>query len=144
MCIDCDTAKVRMWHAFTASCKGCQARALSRGPLYHESHKQGLQTQLYRKQLERLGLTHAQVKAAHDADAMNSRPKSMAQMVADGYKPGCTGKQSFTHWADAEKRAKLMRANNGSTCKVEPYSCKACGKIHIGQSRERKKHKEMA
>ena len=142
MCIDCDTSKQRIWHAFTNNCKGCQARALSRGPHYWESAQKGKQSPAYVQQLQKLGLTHAEVKAAHSADAMNH--SSLRTMVQEGYKPGCTGKQPFEDWATAEKRARIMRNNHETGCKVEPYKCKACGKIHIGQARERKKHREMA
>lgn len=78
---------------------------------------------------------------------MSRRPtkeSGLAFLVRSGFKPGCTGKQPFTSWSEAERRARIMRNNHETGCKVEPYHCQVCGKIHLGQARVRKKHREMA
>lgn len=70
-CIDCTKSAQRLWHGFHVGCKGCQARAIGRGPLFHESRSSGRISSAYRALLVQFGLTHEQVKAAHKADALS-------------------------------------------------------------------------
>jgi hypothetical protein len=69
-CHDCQAALVGPSHGFTASCKGCAARAISRGPNYRAALDSGRQGAMYRDELHKLGVTHEDVKAAAAADAM--------------------------------------------------------------------------
>lgn len=70
-CPNCSTATERPHWEFNAGCRGCCARAASRSPQFHDSRKAGQQTRGYRALLEQFGLTHDEVRAAHQADAMN-------------------------------------------------------------------------
>lgn len=70
-CRNCTEAKAQAWHGFTHDCDGCRARALSRGPDYHQSRVEKRQTAAYRAALVKLGVTHEQVKAAAAIDVMN-------------------------------------------------------------------------
>ncbi len=70
-CIDCVQSSERLWHGFKASCKGCQARAIARGPQFFEARRTGRQTASYQALLGQFALTHAEVKAAHAADALS-------------------------------------------------------------------------
>ena len=67
-CPDCTQAQAKPWHSFRADCKGCQARALSRSPVYVEARRQNRQTADYRAALELVGVTHAEVVAAAKTD----------------------------------------------------------------------------
>jgi len=58
--------------AFRAGCRGCAARAVSRGVNFHDSKKAGKQTARYRMELEQFGLTHQEVLAAREADASHA------------------------------------------------------------------------
>lgn len=69
-CPDCTAASTAMHHGFRAGCDGCRARALARGPYFFACKQAGKLNPLYLQQLERLGLTHEQVKAADAADFM--------------------------------------------------------------------------
>ena len=69
-CPDCATARDAVHHGFRASCQGCKARAMARGPHYFGCKVAGRLNQVYLQQLERLGLTHDQVKAADAEDFM--------------------------------------------------------------------------
>lgn len=69
-CPDCTQAAARDWHGFTADCPGCAARAVARGPNYRESLATSRQTSKYRAELELLKVTHDQVKAAAQRDAL--------------------------------------------------------------------------
>jgi len=53
-----------------ADCRGCCARAAARMPQYREAQKAGVQTHAYRRLLDQFGLTHAEVRAAAQADKM--------------------------------------------------------------------------
>lgn len=67
-CPDCQAAATAAHHGFRASCSGCKARAFSRGPHFFEAKRAGKLNPVYLQQLQRLGLTHAEVKAAAEAD----------------------------------------------------------------------------
>ena len=71
-CPDCALAERCRWHGFTATCKGCKARAAARSPECHEARTENRQTQGYRQLLKALGVTHEDVKAAAAADKANS------------------------------------------------------------------------
>lgn len=72
-CTDCLTATQRMHHGFRSGCKGCQARAASRGPQFFESRRDGRQTPAYRHLLTQLNLTHQQVLDAYKTDAIRKK-----------------------------------------------------------------------
>ncbi len=72
-CPDCTRAAQELWHGFRSGCKGCQARAVSRGPEFFVSRQDGKQTQAYRQLLDSFSLNHAQVLEAAKNDAINSR-----------------------------------------------------------------------
>jgi hypothetical protein len=67
-CQDCEAAAVRLHHSYIASCRGCTARAIGRQPPFFESQRFGFLTPQYQAQLQGLGVTHAEVKAARAAD----------------------------------------------------------------------------
>jgi hypothetical protein len=69
-CDDCTTSAQRMWHGFNASCRTCQARAIARGPDFHRSMQECMQTKRYRHLLTMADKTHAAVLAAARADFM--------------------------------------------------------------------------
>lgn len=69
-CPDCTSAAARDWHGFTADCPGCAARAVARGPNYRESLAASRQTSKYRAELQMLKVSHEQVKAAAQSDAL--------------------------------------------------------------------------
>ena len=70
-CPDCTTAATEAWHGFRSGCKGCAARAVSRGPNYRRCRDAGRQDRQYQGELRQLGVTHDEVRAAHRADAIN-------------------------------------------------------------------------
>ena len=72
-CPDCTEASARLWHVFQANCKGCQARALSRGPLFHAALKAGKRTKAYRDALTTADVTHDEVLAARKTDAIHNK-----------------------------------------------------------------------
>ena len=69
-CRDCTNAAAKRWHSFTAGCKGCCARAASRSPHYRRCRDSGAQDREYRGLLAQFDLTHAEVRAAAQCDAM--------------------------------------------------------------------------
>lgn len=80
-CPACAAAADYPAYVFHANCRGCCARSIARSPQFHAAHKAGIQTHDYRRILEQIGaqvqppLTHAEVVAAHAADALNrTRP----------------------------------------------------------------------
>lgn len=73
-CPDCTRAAKVLWHGFRSGCKGCQARAVSRGVAFHDAKRAGDKRRpAYRQLLDGLGLTHAQVLEAAKNDAINRR-----------------------------------------------------------------------
>lgn len=74
-CPDCAQAAQVMHHGFRAGCRGCCARAISRGINFHDSRKAGAQTRRYRWELEQFGVSHAEALAAFEADALNREPR---------------------------------------------------------------------
>lgn len=69
-CHDCITAAAQPHHGFTAGCDGCCARAASRSPHYHRVRSQGRLDRPYQALLDHFGLTHAEVRAAAETDAL--------------------------------------------------------------------------
>jgi hypothetical protein len=67
-CPDCAAAAKVLHHGFRANCRGCCARAAARSPQFFKVRQAGMQDRGYRALLDRFGLTHAEVKAAHAAD----------------------------------------------------------------------------
>lgn len=67
-CEDCTKAAAGLWHGFTAACKGCAARAVSRGPNYRRCRDAGRKDRLYCHELELVGVTHQQVLQAAAVD----------------------------------------------------------------------------
>jgi len=69
-CADCLAASQRLHVVYRTSCRGCLARMTARGLLYFKAREEGRQTKEYLSELRRIGVTHAEVKAAADADWM--------------------------------------------------------------------------
>jgi hypothetical protein len=67
-CPECIKAMAGPWAIFRAGCKGCQARAVARGPNCWASLRAGKQLPAYRDELRRMELTHEQVKDAATSD----------------------------------------------------------------------------
>jgi hypothetical protein len=67
-CIDCTEAAKRPWHGFRFGCQECAARAISRGPNFRRCRDAGRLDRKYQAELDLLGCTHDQVKAAYAAD----------------------------------------------------------------------------
>jgi len=67
-CTDCDKAAKRRWHGFTNGCQGCNARAAARTPHFRRVRDAGMLDRQYRTMLQQFGLTHEEVRAAHQAD----------------------------------------------------------------------------
>lgn len=68
-CTECAAAAAERLHAiFRKDCRGCEARAVSRGPDFHRCRTAGKQDRQYRELLERVGITHADVVKAAEAD----------------------------------------------------------------------------
>lgn len=44
----------------------------------------------------------------------------------------CEGKRAYTKWSHAQKFARLTERKGASDNHVAPYSCKHCGKYHVG------------
>lgn len=69
-CQDCKRAAVEMWHAFTNSCRQCNALGFSRGQDFFRVRNEGRLDKDYQARLQALGLTHIEVKQAAAEDAM--------------------------------------------------------------------------
>lgn len=63
-CPHCTAAARGPHFAFQASCRGCVAREISRGPHFHRCRVAGKQDREYRELLALKGLTHEEVVAA--------------------------------------------------------------------------------
>lgn len=71
ICPDCYLAAKELHHGFRMGCRGCAARAVSRGPNYRRVRQAGALDRQYRGELDALGVTHDEVKAAAAADAID-------------------------------------------------------------------------
>lgn len=69
-CLDCNTAAKRPHHGFQSGCMGCCARAAARSPHFRRVRDAGKLDRQYVGLLAQFGLTHDQVKAAAQADAL--------------------------------------------------------------------------
>ncbi len=79
VCPDCAEAEKRPWGGFS-DCKGCRARGVSRLPLGVAALRNGFTTdRRYRELLRQAGLTHEDVRRAHEADAMSRETKKRAR-----------------------------------------------------------------
>lgn len=68
-CHDCTSAAANRLHAgYRSGCKGCQARAIARGPHFHRCRAAGKQDRQYRDLLAAVGVTHEQVMRAAEAE----------------------------------------------------------------------------
>lgn len=72
-CDFCALAAREMCHAFDAKCRGCNARAAARSPLFFESRRARAWSDEYRDLIERLGVTHDEVLAAAKTDKLKER-----------------------------------------------------------------------
>lgn len=67
-CPDCQAAAERHHYIYRSGCKGCQARAVARGPDFHRCRAEGKQDREYRELLRRVGVTHDEVLQARKVD----------------------------------------------------------------------------
>lgn len=74
-CRECAAAAAGPAHGFDNRCKGCRARAAARSPFFADSLKAGRLTTDYRTLIDRVGVTHDEVKAAAAADRLTSKGK---------------------------------------------------------------------
>jgi hypothetical protein len=93
-CFDCMAAAAGAHHGFRSGCRGCEARGVARGPFFFDAKRAERGTaegdrmrEDYRRILERIGVSHDQVKAAHAADALHTAgghvPTDAVQTLAD-------------------------------------------------------------
>lgn len=68
MCPACAESAERVSHSFRPDCRGCCARAISRGPNFREAKHAGRQTPKYRGELAQFSIEHAEVVAAAAVD----------------------------------------------------------------------------
>ena len=73
-CPSCTEAAQQVSHAFHAGCRGCCARAAARSPQFAAARKAGVLDRPYRALLDQFGLTHDEVRAAHQADMLGKEP----------------------------------------------------------------------
>ena len=69
-CPACDRASRELSGMFKAGCRGCEARAVARSPQFFRVRKRQKLDSAYMALLGKLCLTHEEVKAAFDKDAM--------------------------------------------------------------------------
>jgi hypothetical protein len=67
-CRACEESARQVSHLFHANCRGCMARGVGRGPNFRRCRDAGRLDRKYEDELRLAGVTHAEVKAAHDAD----------------------------------------------------------------------------
>ena len=72
-CPACAESSSAVSHLFHAGCKGCAARAVSRGPNFRRCRDAGRQDRAYQGELRQLGVTHEEVRAAYQGDAINRK-----------------------------------------------------------------------
>lgn len=74
-CKHCFGAACGLEHTFALDdCSGCRARHASRSPEFLDSKKAGRLTSEYLRLLDDYEITHADVRAAREADAINRSP----------------------------------------------------------------------
>jgi hypothetical protein len=80
-CPACTAAAEAPHWLFHADCRGCCARSIARSPQAYEARKAGKQTRGYAELLRQIGglhkpaITHAEARAAFEADAVNRHPQ---------------------------------------------------------------------
>lgn len=68
-CRECTSAASDRLHAgYRSGCRGCQARAVARGPHFARCRAAGKQDADYRRLLAAVGVTHAEVVAAAEKE----------------------------------------------------------------------------
>jgi hypothetical protein len=55
-------------------CRGCCARAAARSPQFDAARRSGRLDRAYRTLLDQFGLTHDEVRAAHQTDQLGKEP----------------------------------------------------------------------
>ena len=70
-CTECAAARLYVHHGFRADCRGCTARTAARAPEHDDARRNGRLDPRYIAMLARVGVTHAEAKAAWQADALN-------------------------------------------------------------------------
>jgi hypothetical protein len=74
-CLECVSAAAGAHYGFRFGCGGCDARMLARGPHFFRVRKAGRLDSDYIAAIERVGVTHAQVKEAAVRDALCNVPR---------------------------------------------------------------------
>lgn len=69
-CENCQKASERPWHEFTANCRGCWARGISRGPDFARVRESKFLDKPYLELLQRTSVTHQEARDAHAVDFM--------------------------------------------------------------------------
>lgn len=67
-CAECIAATQQPHWIFRSGCRGCQARAIARGPDFYRCRTNGRQDREYRELLARVGVSHEEVCAAAEVD----------------------------------------------------------------------------
>lgn len=67
-CPACEAAAAGPSYLFRNGCRGCEARAVARGPDFHRCRTAGKQDREYRALLARVGVTHEAVVEAARTD----------------------------------------------------------------------------
>jgi hypothetical protein len=75
-CIDCTASAAYQHHAFTGSCACCTARHIARGKDFARVRAAGVLDNEYTALIAAANLTHADVKAASEADWMTKRKRA--------------------------------------------------------------------
>lgn len=70
-CQDCIKAAEVPWHGFFNTCRGCWARSVSRDPAFARVMAAGWLDRPYLDLCGRFGVTHPEVRAAAEADALH-------------------------------------------------------------------------
>lgn len=70
-CLACEESARQVSHLFHASCPGCMARGVSRGPNFRRCRDAGKLDRKYEDELRLARVTHAEAKAAHAVDFLN-------------------------------------------------------------------------
>jgi hypothetical protein len=78
MCPDCTKATEGLHHGFTSNCRGCWARTVARSPDFARVRAAQWVDKPYLALIGRFGVTHNEVKAAADADAMSKEANGAA------------------------------------------------------------------
>lgn len=73
-CPACQAAETGPGHIYRRGCKGCEARAVARGPDFHRCRAAGKQDAGYRALLAQVGVTHEQVVAASKVRVEGGKP----------------------------------------------------------------------